>query len=172
VPYFLSRYDPDPLRYYLTDVAPETRDTEFSWEDFVERKNPVLSVTKEMSWWPRGAPLTGMANRMLSFAYKRFDRKVPEPASTRSSTTQARAALQEAGREPDLRGVRTTRRLAWNPITTTGTSPLVPVLVCQSIRIGPSLKWQRVREAPNKEHQVSSAYGIKSTLPLVLRSCI
>ena len=27
VPYFLSRYDPDPLRYYLTAMAPETRDT-------------------------------------------------------------------------------------------------------------------------------------------------
>jgi len=28
MPYFLSRYDPDPLRYYLTATAPETRDTE------------------------------------------------------------------------------------------------------------------------------------------------
>jgi hypothetical protein len=27
VPYFLSRYDPDPLSFYLTAVAPETRDT-------------------------------------------------------------------------------------------------------------------------------------------------
>ena len=27
VPYFLSKYDPDPLRFYLTAVAPETRDT-------------------------------------------------------------------------------------------------------------------------------------------------
>jgi len=31
--YFLSRYDP-PLRYYLTATTPETRDTEFYWEDF------------------------------------------------------------------------------------------------------------------------------------------
>jgi hypothetical protein len=47
VPYFLSKYDPDPLRFYLTATAPETRDTEFSWEDFVERNNndrsPFLS---------------------------------------------------------------------------------------------------------------------------------
>jgi methionyl-tRNA synthetase len=28
VPYFLSKYDPDPLRYYLTATAPETRGTE------------------------------------------------------------------------------------------------------------------------------------------------
>jgi len=48
VPYFLSKYDPDPLRYYLTATAPETRDTEAcpersegpAWEDFVERNNP------------------------------------------------------------------------------------------------------------------------------------
>ncbi|MGC9334231.1 MAG: methionine--tRNA ligase, partial [Anaerolineae bacterium] len=39
VPYFLERYDPDALRFYLTATAPETRDTEFSWEDFVERNN-------------------------------------------------------------------------------------------------------------------------------------
>ena len=43
-----SRYDPDPLRYYLTAVAPETRDTEFSWGDFVERNNNELVA-------PRGA---------------------------------------------------------------------------------------------------------------------
>jgi methionyl-tRNA synthetase len=28
VPYFLEKYDPDPLRFYLTATAPETRDTE------------------------------------------------------------------------------------------------------------------------------------------------
>jgi hypothetical protein len=27
VPYFLSKYDPDPLRFYLTATAPETSDT-------------------------------------------------------------------------------------------------------------------------------------------------
>ena len=46
VPYFLRRYDPDALRFYLTAVAPETRDTEFAWEDFVERNNPVLSASE------------------------------------------------------------------------------------------------------------------------------
>jgi methionyl-tRNA synthetase len=68
VPYFLSRYDPDALRFYLTAVAPETRDTEFAWEDFVERNNNELVAT-----WGN------LANRMLAFAYKRFDGRVPEP---------------------------------------------------------------------------------------------
>jgi methionyl-tRNA synthetase len=68
VPYFLSKYDPDPLRYYLTATAPETRDTEFAWEEFVERNNNELVAT-----WGN------LANRMLSFAYKRFDGHVPHP---------------------------------------------------------------------------------------------
>jgi methionyl-tRNA synthetase len=68
VPYFLSKYDPDALRFYLTATAPETRDTGFSWEDFVERNNDGLVAT-----WGN------LANRMLSFAYERFDGRVPEP---------------------------------------------------------------------------------------------
>ena len=76
VPCFLSKYDPDALRFYLTATAPETRDTEFSWEDFVERNNRVLSVNEGhelVATWGN------LANRMLGFAYKRFDGKVPEP---------------------------------------------------------------------------------------------
>jgi methionyl-tRNA synthetase len=46
VPYFLRKYGPDALRFYLTATAPETRDTEFSWEDFVERNNRVLRVNE------------------------------------------------------------------------------------------------------------------------------
>lgn len=46
VPYFLSKYDPDALRFYLTAVAPETRDAEFAWEDLVEQNNPVLSASE------------------------------------------------------------------------------------------------------------------------------
>jgi len=70
VPYFLSKYDPDALRFYLTATFPETRDTEFSWEDFLERNNNELVAT-----WGN------LANRMLSFAYKRFDGKAPEPGA-------------------------------------------------------------------------------------------
>jgi len=90
VPYFLSRYDPDPLRYYLTAVAPETRDTEFSWEDFVERNNNELVAT-----WGN------LANRMLSFAYQRFDGRVPEPGEfeeeDRRLLEQVEAGFQTVG---------------------------------------------------------------------------
>jgi len=85
VPYFLERYDPDALRFYLTATAPETRDTEFSWEDFVERNNNELVAT-----WGN------LANRMLSFAYKRFDGKVPEPGEL-DDEDRALLAQVEAG---------------------------------------------------------------------------
>jgi methionyl-tRNA synthetase len=87
VPYFLSKYDPDALRFYLTAVAPETRDTEFSWEDFVERNNNELVAT-----WGN------LANRMLSFAYKRFDGQVPEPGEF-DDEDQALLAKVEGGFE-------------------------------------------------------------------------
>jgi methionyl-tRNA synthetase len=90
VPYFLSKYDADALRFYLTATAPETRDTEFSWEDFVERNNNELVAT-----WGN------LANRMLSFAYKRFDGVVPEPgeldAEDRALLAQVEAGFQEVG---------------------------------------------------------------------------
>jgi methionyl-tRNA synthetase len=89
VPYFLSRYDPDPLRYYLTATAPETRDTEFSWEDFLERNNNELVAT-----WGN------LANRMLSFAYKRFDGRVPEPGELddEDRALLAKSRLPDGGR--------------------------------------------------------------------------
>jgi methionyl-tRNA synthetase len=65
---FLTRYDPDPLRYYLTVNMPETRDTEWDWNDFLKRNNDELVAT-----WGN------LANRVLSFNYKTFDGVVPDP---------------------------------------------------------------------------------------------
>lgn len=39
---YLSRYDADPLRYFLIVNGPETRDSDFSWREFVERNNGEL----------------------------------------------------------------------------------------------------------------------------------
>jgi hypothetical protein len=75
VPYFLGKYDPDVLRFYLTATAPETRDTEFSWEDFVERNNNELVATwGNLCQRPKRA-----LGFMLSFAYNRNDGVVPVP---------------------------------------------------------------------------------------------
>ncbi len=65
---FLSRYDPDPLRYYLTQTMPESRDSDWDWDDFYHRNNDELVAT-----WGN------LANRVLSFAYKHWEGIVPDP---------------------------------------------------------------------------------------------
>ncbi len=65
---FLSRYDPDPLRYYLTVNMPESKDTDWDWEDFFHRNNDELVAT-----WGN------LANRVLSFTCKHWENQVPEP---------------------------------------------------------------------------------------------
>lgn len=68
LPEIEDRYQPDALRYYLTAVAPETRDSNWSWADFVTRINSELVAT-----WGN------LVNRVLSFTYRNFDGAVPEP---------------------------------------------------------------------------------------------
>jgi methionyl-tRNA synthetase len=65
---FLSRYDPDALRYYLTINMPETRDSDWDWNDFLHRNNDELVAT-----WGN------LANRVLAFTYKNWEGKIPEP---------------------------------------------------------------------------------------------
>lgn len=66
---FLERYDPDPLRYYLTVIMPESRDTDWDWEDFLRRNNNELVGT-----WGN------LVHRVLSFTYKHWEGRVPQPA--------------------------------------------------------------------------------------------
>jgi methionyl-tRNA synthetase len=72
LPDILQRYDPDAIRYYVAVNMPETRDTDFDWADFLSRNNNELVAT-----WGN------LANRMLGFAYKRFDGRVPDPGELR-----------------------------------------------------------------------------------------
>ena len=65
---FLSRFDPDPLRYYLTVNMPEAKDTDWDWDEFVARNNNELVAT-----WGN------LANRILSFTYKHWEGVVPDP---------------------------------------------------------------------------------------------
>lgn len=72
LPDILQRYDPDPIRYYVAAVMPETRDSDFSWTDFVRRNNDELVGT-----WGN------LANRVLSFTYKHWDGRIPSPGELR-----------------------------------------------------------------------------------------
>ena len=77
---FLSRYDADALRYFLTIAGPETQDTDFTWSEFVRRNNDELVAT-----WGN------LVNRTLQSAYKNFG-VVPSPGS---STAEDEALLRE-----------------------------------------------------------------------------
>ena len=62
-----SRYDPDPLRYFLTAAGPETQDTDFTWAEFVRRNNDELLA----NWG-------NLVNRTLTNAHRNFG-EVPQP---------------------------------------------------------------------------------------------
>ena len=68
LPDYLSRYDPDPLRYQLSINMPETGDTDFSWREFVRRNNDELVAT-----------YGNLVHRVLTFTYRSFNGSVPEP---------------------------------------------------------------------------------------------
>jgi methionyl-tRNA synthetase len=88
----LTRFDPDPLRYYLTSVMPETRDTDWDWEEFYHRNNDELVAT-----WGN------LVNRVLSFAYKHWEGVVPDPGDLtdkdKDLLTQVENGLDTVGAE-------------------------------------------------------------------------
>ncbi len=77
LPDYLSRYDPDPLRYLFSINMPETGDTDFSWREFIRRNNDELVAT-----------YGNLVHRVLTFVYRNFDGCVP-PAGEFDSQTQA-----------------------------------------------------------------------------------
>ena len=84
-PDYLERYDPDPLRYYLTVQAPESADVDFSWQEFLDRNNNELVGT-----WGN------LAHRMLTFAYKNFDQAIPRPSQLSDIDQAAIRQAEEA----------------------------------------------------------------------------
>ncbi len=64
---YLDSFPPDPLRYCLASIAPETKDSDFSWKDFQTRTNSELVGI-----------LGNFINRSLTFIDKHFDGRVPE----------------------------------------------------------------------------------------------
>ncbi|HIQ01452.1 MAG TPA: methionine--tRNA ligase [Anaerolineales bacterium] len=68
LPDYLDHFAPDPLRYYVASVMPETRDTDFGWAEFVRRNNDELVA----AWG-------NLCHRVLTFAYRHFEGRVPVP---------------------------------------------------------------------------------------------
>ena len=83
LPDYLERYDPDPLRYLLSINMPETGDADFSWSEFARRNNEELVAT-----------YGNLVNRVLSFTYRNFEGRIPEP----EALDERDAAMLEAAR--------------------------------------------------------------------------
>lgn len=67
MPDILESYDPDSIRYFLTVNAPENRDTDFSWREFIYSHNSELL----------GA-YGNFVNRTLKFIEKYYGGIVPK----------------------------------------------------------------------------------------------
>ena len=67
VPEILKDYHPDSIRYFLSINAPENRDADFSWREFIYSHNSELL----------GA-FANFVNRTLKFIAKSFNHKVPQ----------------------------------------------------------------------------------------------
>jgi methionyl-tRNA synthetase len=77
----LELFPPDYWRYFLISTRPETKDTDFSWEIFIERVNADLNDT-----------LGNFIHRTLTFVDQHFGGEVP---SIDEIDAEGRAALQQ-----------------------------------------------------------------------------
>jgi methionyl-tRNA synthetase len=78
----LERYDPDPVRYFLTAAGPETQDSDFSWAEFLRRNNDELLA----NWG-------NLVNRTLTNAHRNFG-EVPEPGALTDEDRRVLAAIE------------------------------------------------------------------------------
>lgn len=86
VPELLERYHPDTVRYFLTMNAPENRDTDFSWREFIYSHNSELL----------GA-FGNFVNRTLKFIEKSFNSIVPQAEVDVNVLKSTHALYKEAG---------------------------------------------------------------------------
>ncbi len=79
---YLQSHDPDPLRYYLTYIAPETQRTAFRPDDLVRRNNDELVGV-----------FGNFVHRTLTFVTRSFQGRVPEPTGSIPEADEVRAQL-------------------------------------------------------------------------------
>jgi methionyl-tRNA synthetase len=92
VPEYLERYDPDPLRYYLSINMPETGDADFSWHEYLRKNNDELVAT-----------YGNLVHRVLTFTNRNFNAAVPDPGEldevSKGLLQKARNTLEEVDRQ-------------------------------------------------------------------------
>lgn len=88
LPDYLERYDADPLRYYLTSIMPETSDSDFTWDGYLQANNNELVAT-----------FGNLVHRVLTLTTRNFDNAVPEPGELGPDENAALEACDTALRE-------------------------------------------------------------------------
>jgi len=81
---YLEKFEPDPLRYALACILPETKDTDFSWREFQARNNNELADI-----------LGNFVNRTLMFVKRNFENRVPERFELEEIDRELIAKLKE-----------------------------------------------------------------------------
>lgn len=87
IPDILERYHPDSIRYFLTINAPENRDTDFSWREFIYSHNSELL----------GA-YGNLVNRTFKFIEKFYEGNTPVGKIDTSIIKQTEKIYDEVGR--------------------------------------------------------------------------
>ncbi|NJE07603.1 methionine--tRNA ligase [Thermococcus sp. M39] len=85
---FLDEFPADYLRYYLTAIMPETRDSDFNFKDFKAKINEELVNI-----------LGNFVHRALTFVNRYFDGKVPERGELDELDRQAFEEIEKAFEE-------------------------------------------------------------------------
>ena len=144
---FLSRYDPDALRYFLTIAGPETQDTDFTWAEFVRRNNDELVATwgnlvnrtissahKNFGAVPTPGPLTDEDEALLRAVDKGFD-----SVGDLIEAARFRSALQEAMRIAALGNAYVAEQAPWTKLESdrerTATILFVALRVVDSLKV-------------------------------------
>ena len=85
MPDYLDRHDPDPLRYTLAAIMPESSDSDFSWAEHVRRNNDEL-----VARWGN------LVNRVLTLTRRHFDGRTPAPPAELAAESTAMLARVDA----------------------------------------------------------------------------
>lgn len=86
IPELIERYHPDTIRYFFTINAPESRDADFSFREFIYSHNSELL----------GA-FGNLVNRTFKFLEKSYDLEVPQTEIDKSIKNELHSLYQNVG---------------------------------------------------------------------------
>lgn len=167
----LRDFQADAVRYVLTASAPETADVEFTWQDFLDRINNELVA----NWG-------NLVNRVLGFAYKRFEGAVPTPGALSAAdeaflteikagfesvgdlyqAVKLKAALQEARRLSQRVNQYLNDRAPWKAIATDPAAAATAIYVALQSIDWLSVMWGPI--LPHSSEQVHTMLGYDQPL--------